>query len=103
MRDLAQFVSRFAIPLFCLALIHTSALHAQTTKPATTNEVNLAYIREQYTKSEHLIAMRDGIKLFTTVYGPKDDTQPYPVLLTRTPYSVRPYSEDRYPDPGGPM
>jgi putative CocE/NonD family hydrolase len=101
--SLMRYLTQFTAALFCLTLIHTSALRAQTPKPATTNEVNLAYIREHYTKSEHLIAMRDGIKLFTTVYAPKNDAQPYPILLTRTPYSVRPYSEDRYPDPGGPM
>ncbi|MCB1098090.1 MAG: CocE/NonD family hydrolase, partial [Verrucomicrobiae bacterium] len=64
-------------------------------------EINEAYIREHYTKYEHLIPMRDGVRLFTTVYAPKDDAQKWPILLTRTPYSVRPYSVDRYPSPGG--
>ncbi|MBU6400534.1 MAG: CocE/NonD family hydrolase [Verrucomicrobia bacterium] len=47
--------------------------------------------------------MRDGVRLFTAVYAPKDDSQSYPILLTRTPYSLKPYSEDLYPDPAGPM
>jgi hypothetical protein len=42
--------------------------------------------------------MRDGVKLFTAVYVPKDDGQQYPMLLTRTPYSVGPYGVDKYPD-----
>ena len=45
--------------------------------------------------------MRDGKKLFTAVYTPKDQSQSYPILMTRTPYSVAPYGVDRYkPDLG---
>ena len=55
-----------------------------------------AYIRANYTKSEHLIPMRDGVKLFTAVYAPKDRSKAYPLLLNRTPYSVRPYGADQY-------
>ena len=69
----------------------------------TAREVNEAYLREHYTKYEYKIPMRDGVNLFTAVYAPKDDSQPYPILLTRTPYSVKPYGVDRYPNPGGPM
>ena len=47
--------------------------------------------------------MRDGVHLFTAVYIPKDDSTPYPILLTRTPYTVKPYGEDVFPNPGGPM
>ena len=75
---------------------------AQTTRPATeSREITPAYLREQYTKYEYKIPMRDGIKLFTAVYTPKDDSKPYPILLTRTPYSVKPYGVDLYPDGGG--
>ena len=34
--------------------------------------VNAAYVRENYTKFEYRIPMRDGVKLFTSVYIPKD-------------------------------
>ena len=45
--------------------------------------------------------MRDGVRLFTAVYVPKDQRQPYPILLTRTPYSVQPYGVEPYkPDLG---
>ena len=40
--------------------------------------------------------MRDGIKLFTAVYSPKDTTTTYPMLIRRTPYSVGAYGEDKY-------
>ncbi len=59
-------------------------------------------VRERYTKFEYQIPMRDGIKLFTSVYVPKDTTRPYPFLLTRTPYSVSPYGVDKYPNSLGP-
>ena len=45
---------------------------------------------KHYTKYEYRIPMRDGVKLFTAVYVPKDTSQTYPILLTRTPYSVGP-------------
>lgn len=56
------------------------------------------YVRANYTKYEYQIPMRDGVKLFTAVYVPKDDSQTYPMVLVRTPYSVGPYGADRYPD-----
>jgi putative CocE/NonD family hydrolase len=59
-------------------------------------------IRGRYTKSEYLVPMRDGVRLFTAVYVPKDTAQTYPILMTRTPYSCRPYGVDRYPGSLGP-
>ncbi|HEY8078362.1 MAG TPA: CocE/NonD family hydrolase [Labilithrix sp.] len=56
--------------------------------------------REQYTKYEYNVPMRDGVKLFTAVYVPKDRSRTYPILMTRTPYSVQPYGEDAYPNQG---
>ncbi len=57
----------------------------------------LEYIKANYTKYEYQAPMRDGKKLFTAVYVPKDAAQSYPILLSRTPYSVGPYGADRYP------
>jgi putative CocE/NonD family hydrolase len=68
---------------------------------AASADVNKAYLLEHYSKREVKIPMRDGVKLFTAVYSPKDDSKTYPLLLTRTPYSLKPYGEDVYPDPGG--
>src|SRR5262249_14219581 len=55
-------------------------------------------LKANYIKYEFRIAMRDGKKLFTAVYVPRDDSQKYPILLRRTPYSCAPYGVDRYPD-----
>ena len=60
------------------------------------------YIKEHYTKQEHRIAMRDGVKLFTVVYIPKDQSKKYPILLQRTPYSAGPYGADRFKNSLGP-
>jgi uncharacterized protein len=54
-------------------------------------------IRENYTKYEYRIPMRDGVKLFTAVYIPKDPSHTYPMLMMRTPYGVMPYGVDTYP------
>ncbi|HYN08061.1 MAG TPA: CocE/NonD family hydrolase [Vicinamibacterales bacterium] len=53
-------------------------------------------IRANYTKTEHQIAMRDGVKLFTIVYAPKDQSRRYPFMLHRTPYGSPPYGADAF-------
>ncbi len=47
--------------------------------------------KENYNKYIYRIEMRDGAKLFTIVYAPKDTTENYPILILRTPYTVAPY------------
>lgn len=60
------------------------------------------WIKANYTKYEFRIPMRDGVRLFTAVYAPKDSPEKYPLLMTRTPYSVAPYGIDNYPSRLGP-
>ena len=67
-------------------------------KPA---ETNATWLAEHYTKYEHRIPMRDGLRLFTRVYVPKDESQAWPIILTRTPYALKPYGADNYTDPSG--
>src|SRR5215475_13573649 len=59
-------------------------------------------VKDHYVKSEHRITMRDGVKLYTVVYSPKDASQKYPVLMTRTPYGAGPYGADAYRPSLGP-
>jgi putative CocE/NonD family hydrolase len=68
----------------------------------TPKEEKEDYVRAHYTKYEYRIPMRDGKKLFTAVYVPKDAAQPYPMLMDRTPYNVAPYGEDQYKKHLGP-
>ena len=58
-------------------------------------------IQESYAKTEVYIPMRDGTRLFTIVYAPKDTGQKHPIIMTRTPYSVAPYGEGKLPTPRG--
>ena len=53
------------------------------------------YVADHYNKQEVTIAMRDGVKLHTTIYTPKDTSKTYPILLQRTPYSAGPYGEGK--------
>lgn len=55
--------------------------------------VDDTYLEENYSKSNHRIEMRDGIKLHTIVYEPNDTSVEYPILLLRTPYSIGPYGD----------
>lgn len=60
------------------------------------------YAQKHYDKAVYQIPMRDGIKLHTIVYTPKDKNKAYPFLMKRTCYSVRPYALDKYPSNLGP-
>ena len=60
------------------------------------------YIRENYVKQEHMVPMRDGVKLYTAVYVPKSTEQKWPILIKRTPYSCAPYGPDKMPGSLGP-
>jgi putative CocE/NonD family hydrolase len=67
--------------------------------PASPTTLNRDFIRENYTKFEYRVPMRDGVKLFTSVYIPKDvftDERAYPIMLQRTGYGVGPYGIDQY-------
>jgi predicted acyl esterase len=87
-------------------LIAGVALRAQppaaAQPPAEITRTQLAYTLAHYTKYEYRIPMRDGVRLFAAVYAPKDETQAYPIILMRTPYSVGPYGADNYKPQVGP-
>src|SRR5450755_3519458 len=56
-----------------------------------------AFIVQNFNKMERMVTMRDGIRLFTSIYIPKDQAEKYPILMERTPYSCSPYGENKYP------
>ncbi len=60
------------------------------------------HVREHYTKSEVMIPMRDGVKLFTIIYSPRDQSVKCPILMTRTAYGIPPYGPDNYRNVIGP-
>jgi putative CocE/NonD family hydrolase len=84
-------------------LLLASLTYAQAPdSPEDTARKQLEYTRAHYTKYDYRIPMRDGIKLYTSVYVPKDTSQKYPILMQRTPYSVGPYGIDNYKNFVGP-
>lgn len=54
------------------------------------------WFAKNYSKKEVTIPMRDGVKLFTSIYVPKSNKEKHPILITRTPYSCRPYGPNEY-------
>lgn len=79
-----------------VALVNSPSGFAEET------ESGESYIRLHYTKHEYMVPMRDGVKLMTSVFVPKDSTRTWPILMKRTPYNVAPYGEDNYPSKLGP-
>src|SRR4029078_8873629 len=61
-----------------------------------------AQVEARYSKTEVRVPMRDGTRLFTVVYAPRDTSLRYPIMMTRTPYSVGPSRTDAYPSRLGP-
>ena len=41
-----------------------------------------------FEKSEAMITMRDGVKLHTEIYSPRNATEALPMLMVRTPYGI---------------
>jgi hypothetical protein len=76
--------------LFAVALIATIGLNVQV------ESANSQATAERFAKYEYMIPMRDGIKLYTAVYVPKDVSGKHPILMERTPYSAGPYGPARY-------
>ncbi len=81
--------------LLALLLVAPGAFAQLPAKPEPDKPVP---VKAAYTKYEYRIPMRDGTRLFTVVYVPKDDSQTYPIMLMRTPYSCAPYGVDNYPE-----
>ena len=75
----------------------TIAATVLTTTTNAQDEPDSVFFRKHYTKQEVRIPMRDGIKLYTIAYVPKDTVERHPILLTRSPYGAGLYGEDKYP------
>ncbi len=76
----------------CLAVC-LSAGYAQRGQFSAQAAEDAAYVKANYTKMEQYITMRDGKRLFCSIYTPKDQSKKYPILMTRTPYNVAPYGD----------
>ena len=72
-----------AAVLFCFAPCPTNAQQPELSRSD--------FIARYYEKREVRIPMRDGVKLHTTVYSPRNKSRSYPILIKRTPYGSKPY------------
>jgi hypothetical protein len=75
--------------IFILTLCISLSVQAQT--------IDSAWFVNNYEKKELYITMRDGVRLFTSIVIPKNNSEKHPILMHRTPYSCRPYGEDKMP------
>jgi predicted acyl esterase len=66
------------------AILFTLALSASLAQTAQ---------KSNYRVQEFMVPMRDGVHLQTVVISKANQTQPLPILMTRTPYGV-PTQED---------
>jgi len=78
--------------LVLLGAVATEGLSADTPATSTVAEIITGARRDlEYEKAEYSIPMRDGVRLHTTVYSPRDREDKYPIMLMRTCYSCMPY------------
>ena len=78
-----------------LFLLATTLMFAQQ-RPGMDRNALMKQIKDAYTKREVMIEMRDGVKLHTSIYEPKDNTEKHPILMTRTSYGTG-SGEDYFP------
>jgi uncharacterized protein len=57
---------------------------------------SIEVIKQKYDKQEVYITMRDGVRLFTSIYTPKNNSVVHPILLNRTPYNIEPGGPDNF-------
>lgn len=67
--------------VFCCAVIAVGCLGPFTS-------LNAQQTASALTAAEHMIPMRDGVRLYTQVYVPAQSAEPLPILLLRTPYGT---------------
>ena len=94
-------LTRFWCPIVGLALWLTLVTGISQSAPEGPDKA-LEFTKAHYTKYDYHIAMRDGVRLFTSVYVPKESKEPCPILMQRTPYSIGPYGVDNYRSSLGP-
>jgi uncharacterized protein len=87
---------KFRLASLCSLVLLAGYVHSRLAAEAPYN------VKEHYSKSEVMIPMRDGIRLFTIIYAPRDHSRKYPFLITRTAYGIPPYGAENYKQVIGP-
>ena len=81
-----------AMTTLASALLALSTLGSAALAQRDGGQPDSLYTREHYNKAEYMVPMRDGVKLYTIVYTPKDTSVAVPIMLLRTPYGIPPYA-----------
>ncbi len=74
-----------------LLLFVASPLLAQTTPTPTPSPTPAP--AQNFDKTEKMIVVRDGARLYTEIFAPKNATTPLPIIFLRTPYGVTGWGE----------
>ena len=82
------------IIILIIIMFFSAGLMAQNGKNVTAE-----WLKDNYTKREVMIPTRDGVRLYTAVYEPISVTEAKPLLLVRTPYSLKGYGFEAGEEP----
>lgn len=74
-----------------VALFSVVAIYAQ--QKNSHEQIDAQWFKSHYKKTESLIPMRDGTKLYTAIYTPKNKKSTHPILLNRTQNGCEPYGK----------
>ena len=77
---MTRHLAPLALVVVLIAALGGAPRHAQT--PARPDDAAL------FTRTDAMIPMRDGTRLYTEILVPKSAAGPLPILVTRTPYGV---------------
>jgi len=80
-------VIRFAV-LFCFAAALAGLCAVPQRARAGQAKTGLLDVSQIFTKTDVMIPMRDGVRLHTEIYVPRNAHGPLPFLITRTPYGT---------------
>jgi len=97
-RDLSRHLTTAA----CCALLSAGVSIPLPAQGRGADTAAAALVKRRYLKREVRIPMRDGARLFTSIYVPRDSSRAHPVLMDRTPYGVAPYGAEAYRSSMGP-
>lgn len=64
--------------------------------PVAASQNSIEVLKQKYDKKEVYITMRDSVRLFTSIYTPRNISITHPILLNRTPYDIEPGGPENF-------
>jgi hypothetical protein len=83
-------LSRYRTILHCKTALLSVVIALASTAHAAEEEqpLKLAYDQDDFSITEAMVPMRDGVSLYTVIISPKKNPGNLPVMLKRTPYDA---------------